>query len=206
MQIDNTRPSKLYRYSEKKWLERSLNLGEFRLRPASDYKEYENDIARHDNELVRESNSPACVVTITVEGTGQQIRPIGEVVYRSEVGTNYLTTCFSDRWDELLFNDFPDTDACLVIHDVDEFSERFHAAAELALPRWAGMDAPVVYGGNSKLGPVFSKSLQFIIQHEWRFAWRPRVRLEHIEPLTISMGSIANIAEIIEDPRRKPST
>ncbi|MGZ4992690.1 MAG: hypothetical protein ACXV79_00860 [Methylobacter sp.] len=68
------------------------------------------------------------------------------------MGTNYLTTCFSDRWDELLFNHFPGTDACLVIHNVDEFSERLHTAAELALPDWAGIDGPIVYGGRSELG------------------------------------------------------
>jgi hypothetical protein len=206
VQIDLTRPSKLYRYSKKKWLEKSLHLGEFRLRPASDYKKQESDLARHDDELVRINKSPASAVTITGESTGQRIRPIGDVTYRSEVGTNYLTICFSDRWDELLFNDFPGTDACLVIHNVEKFSERFHAAAELALPDWFGMDAPVVYGGSSAFGAVFSKPLQFIIQHEWRFAWSPPVSIEHIEPIKIGIGSISDIAEIIERPSHEPST
>ena len=98
MQIDIMRPKKLYRYSEMKWLERSFHFGELRLRPASDYKKHERDIARHDDELVRVRKSPASSVTITLEGTGRQIRPIGDVAYRSEVGTNYLTICFSDRW------------------------------------------------------------------------------------------------------------
>ena len=57
MIIDLTPPPKLYRYSEKKWLERSLEGGEFRLRPASDYKSQELDSARHDNELVRINKS-----------------------------------------------------------------------------------------------------------------------------------------------------
>ncbi|MQR00961.1 hypothetical protein [Glaciimonas soli] len=204
MQIDMTRPSKLYRYSERKWLERSLNFGEFRLRPASDYKNHETDHARHDDELIRVSKSPANTVTITVEGTGQQLKPIGEIVYQSEVGTNYLTICFSEIWDELLFQDFPGTDACLVIHDVETFAERFHAEAQSALLEWGGIDAPVVYGGDSPLGAVFSKPLPFILQKEWRFAWRPPVPIHHIEPITISIGSIANIAEIIERPRLEP--
>ena len=33
--IDITRPEKRYRYSERKWLEQSIFLGEFRLRSAS---------------------------------------------------------------------------------------------------------------------------------------------------------------------------
>jgi hypothetical protein len=35
MSIDHRRPPKLYRYSQRQWLERSLLLGEFRLRPPS---------------------------------------------------------------------------------------------------------------------------------------------------------------------------
>ncbi|MFL9905301.1 hypothetical protein [Paraburkholderia sp. RL17-337-BIB-A] len=206
MQIDIMHPPKLFRYSENKWLERSLNFGEFRLRPASDYKEHENDLARHDDELVRISKSPASAVTITVKATGNHIRPIGDITYRSAVGTNYLTVCFSDRWDEQLFDEFPNTDACLVIHNVEEFSDRFHNAVKLKLPHWAGMDAPVVYGGKSEYGPVFSKPPQFVTQHEWRFAWRPGIRIEHVEPVIIGIGSIANIAEIREDPRHKLST
>lgn len=125
MEIDLTRPSKLYRYSERKWLERSLELGEFRLRPATDYKQHETDAARHDDELVRIKKSPASSVLINIESTGQTIQPIGEVVYRSEVGTNYLTISFSKHWDEQLFDEFPDTDACLVIHEVEDFCARF---------------------------------------------------------------------------------
>lgn len=200
MEIDLTRPSKLYRYSERKWLERSLELGEFRLRPASDYKQQETDAARHDDELVRISTSPASAVTITIEGTGQTIKPIGDVVNRSEVGTNYLTICFSKRWDEHLFDDFPGTDACLVIHGVDDFCQRFHSAAELALPQWAGIDAAVVYSGKSNLGAVFSKPLQFIVQHEWRFAWAPYTPVKELAPVLLTIGSIADIAEIVERP------
>ncbi|MBK8725242.1 MAG: hypothetical protein IPL96_04065 [Holophagaceae bacterium] len=160
----------------------------------------EADQARQDDELVRIDRSPASAVTITVVGTGQQIKPIGEVVYRSEVGSNYLTICFSDRWDELLFDDFQGSDACLVIHDVEAFSERFHAAVDLVLSNWVGIDGPVAYGGPSSLGPVFSKPFPFVVQHEWRFAWRPFQSIQEIEPVYISMGSISSIAEIIERP------
>lgn len=202
MDIDLTRPPKLYRYSERTWLERSLELGEFRLRPASDYKKQETDAARHDNELVRVSTSPASSVSITIERTGQTIKPIGDIVYRSEVRTNYLTICFSKRWDEHLFDDFPGTDACLVIHEVEDFCERLHSAAELALPQWVGMDAAVVYGGKSKLGAVFSKPLQFILQHEWRFAWHPHTQVEELTPVLLTVGSITDIAEVVERPNR----
>lgn len=200
MELNLTRPPKLYRYSERKWLERSLELGEFRLRAATDYKQQETDAARHDDELVRVSTSPASAVTITIEDTGQRINPIGDVAYRSEVGTNYLIICFSKRWDEYLFDDFPGTDACLVIHNVDDFCERLHSAAEIALPQWAGIDAAVVYGGKSNLGAVFSKPLQFIVQNEWRFAWQPNTPVKELAPVLLTIGRISDIAEIVERP------
>lgn len=205
MEIDLTRPPKLYRYSERKWLERSLELGEFRLRPASDYKQYEADSARHDDELIRISKSPPSSVRITLESTGKIIKPISEVVYQSEVGTNYLTICFSKRWDERLFDEFPNTDACLVIHDVEKFCNRFHSAAEVLLPDWAGIDASVEYGKQSKLGAVFSKPLQFTLQQEWRFAWRPSSPIEHLDSLIIKIGSISDIAEVVDRPNHVTS-
>ncbi|QRX82220.1 hypothetical protein [Glaciimonas sp. PAMC28666] len=200
MPIDVTRPLKLYRYSEKKWLERSLNLGEFRLRPASDYKNQEVDPARHDDELCRSYASPTSAVTIALVTTGQQIKPIGDVIYRSHVGTNYLTICFSDSWDELLFDDFRGTDSCLVIHNVEEFCERFHVAMASALPQGARIDGPIIYGERSSLGAIFSKPKCFISQREWRFAWRPSNSTPHIDPVIISMGSISDIAELVEKP------
>lgn len=198
MIIDLTPPPKLYRYSEKKWLERSLEVGEFRLRPASDYKSQELDSARHDNELVRINKSSADSVKITNTLTGQEIKPIGEVVYTSEVGTNYFILCFSTRWDESLFDDFPDTDSCLVINDVEEFRNRIYLATELALPEWSSFDMEVVYGRFSNMGSVFSKPIQFNQQYEWRFAWQPILPVAHLDPITISIGSIADIAEIID--------
>lgn len=193
-------PPKLYRYSERKWLERSLERGEFRLRPASEYKLQETDLARHDDELVRVNTSPASSVKITILDTGQEVKPVGDIVYQSEVGTNYFTVCFSKVWDEHLFEEFPNTDSCLVIHDVHEFRERFHSAAELVLPQWAGIDDAVVYGRQSQLGAIFSKPPKFIYQHEWRFAWHPPRPIEQLSPITVEIGSIADIAEIVDRP------
>jgi hypothetical protein len=190
MEIDVMRPPKLYRYSEKKLLERSLEFGEFRLRPAAEYWQKETDAARHDDEIVRVTTSPVNSVSITLEHTGQSIKPIGNVGYRAEVWTNYLTICFSKRWDEHLFDVFPNTDACLVIHEVDDFCERMHHAAELALPQWAGMDAAVVYEGKNELGAVFSKPHNFILQHGWRFARRPRQQLEALLILQKSLQDL----------------
>ena len=203
MKIDLTYPKNLYRYSEKKWLERSLLLGEFRLRPASDYKQQETDLARHDDELIRTTVSSGEFVSITSIETGKRIKPVGDVVYQSHVGTDYFTTCFSRSWDISLFDEFPGTDACLVIHEPEKFSERFHLAVEKILPNWAGIDAAVTYGGKNKLGAVFSKPLKFMYQDEWRFAWHPGKLISKLTPIVVSIGCISDITSVVDRNQTK---
>ena len=194
--IDCRRPQKLYRYSNATWLERSLKLGEFRLRPAADYKDLLMDSARNDDELVRVQSTEGKYVTITHVETGQDIKPIGHVSYRSEIHTNYLVSCFSCVWDPSLFDEFSGSDACLVIHNVDEFCERMHSAAEAQLPACVGIDGPVIYGQSSPLGGVFSKPLRFLQQQEWRFAWMPKEPVKLLDPKLLSIGSIEGLAEL----------
>jgi hypothetical protein len=194
--IDCRRPQKLYRYSSAKWLERSLELGEFRLRPATDYRDLVTDTARKDDELVRIQSTDGRHVKITQIETGKDIIPIGPITYRSELHTNYLVLFFSTIWDPRLFNEFSDTNACLVIHEVDEFCERIHAAAEVQLTGWVGIDGAATYGVRSPLGAVFSKQLKFLQQQEWRFAWLPVWSMKTLEPTVLKIGNIEALAEI----------
>ncbi len=98
---------------------KSLLAGEFRLVPASDYGELKDDMARQDNELVREQISPGKNVTIAQVATGKRIPVIGDVTYRHEIGTDYYTLCLSSTWDMLLFDEFKGSNSCLVIHTIN---------------------------------------------------------------------------------------
>ena len=201
MEINVLRPQKLFRYSEYKWLRHSLEQGDFRLTPATTYRDLQGDIARQDDELVRTSTSEGSDVTITMLRDAQNIRPIGPVTYRSEISTNYFTLCFSSVWDIELFEDFQGSDSCLVIRDVHEFSERILNAVEALLPNWAGLDGPVEYGARSALGVAFSKAEKYYPQHEWRFAWLPEKSKRGMTPLSIRIGSIEDIASVVYRPK-----
>jgi hypothetical protein len=172
--IECTRPPKLFRYSERRWLERSLTLGEFRLRPAADD--------------IKPSHSSAA----------EQILPFGAAASRSAAPASYLTLSLTQVWDEKLFNEFPGTDSCLVIHNAEEFGERIHRAAQRILPNWAGIDAAISYGVPSPLGVAFSKAKQFASQKEWLFAWRPMQAIMSLNPVVIQIGNIEGIAELRE--------
>src|SRR5713101_5642648 len=194
--IDPRKPLKLYRYASARWLERSLKFGEFRLRPATDYNDLITDPARNDDELIRLQSTDGKHVKITHVETGRGISPIGAVRYRSEVHTNYLVSCFSGTWNHRLFDAFPDSDACLVIHEVEEFCERIHAAAEVQLPGWVGIDGAATYDGQSPLGAVFSKPLRFFQQQEWRSAWMPPNAIRILQPKFLQIGNIEALAEL----------
>lgn len=162
------RPQKLYRYSQRTWLERSLQLGEFRLHPP-----------------VQETIATAA---------SDQILPFGSRA--ASPSTRYLTLSLANAWDEKLFDAFGGADCCLVIHDAEEFGERLHRAAQRILPSWAGIDAAISYGMPSPLGEAFSKARQYAQEKEWLFAWRPMQRTLACNPVTITIGSIEGIAEL----------
>lgn len=193
-------PGCLYRYSERQCLERSLTLGEFLLKPASSFKDRPGDTARQDDELTRVRHSQPHEVKIVHQRTGRELKPIGPVKFEEKSLTDYLIICFSKKWDRKLFAEFKGSDACLVIHEVEEFQDRIHSAVEKVPPGWIGFDIAVDYEKPHPLGMWFSKPSAYSYQEEWRFAWLPKASFPKLSPTLVTIGSISDIAEI----RRKP--
>jgi len=199
MKIDHTRPPKLYRYSERKWLDRSLRLGEFRLRPASEYKSMEDSVARTDDEQRRRIvlRNPK----IAHVRTGHPIVPIGDVVSTSDINSDYLTLCLAKIFSNHFYQDFEGSDACLVIHSPNEFFDRMYKAIDLVLPNsWGATDGAVTYGRDSERGVPFTKPEAFLFQFEWRFACLPIPPLGKCEATIVTLGNIEDIAEVIAAP------
>jgi hypothetical protein len=198
--VDCTRPSKLFRYSRYRWAVKSLLVGEFRVVPASDYRDLEADKARQDDELVRRQTSRGEDVVIKNLSTGQPIRATGDVNYLQQVGTNYYTICMSSVWDPLLFDEFKGSTSCLIIHNTDEFCELVHHHVDKVLKDWIGWDAAVSYLSRSPHGPAFTKPWTYLAQKEWRFAWMPRESSHKLTPFFIQLGNIERFAELVRRP------
>ena len=199
MKIDLNRPPKLYRYSERKWLDLSLRLGEFRLRPASEYKSMEVSVARTDDEQHRRIvlRNPQ----ITHVKTGQPLIPVGDVVMASNIDSDYLTLCVATVYSDHFYQDFEGSDACLIIHNPDHFFDRMYKAIDSELPNsWGAADGPVSYGSCSSLGAPFTKPEKFLFQFEWRFMCLPIPSLSKCEATVVTLGSIEDIAEVITAP------
>lgn len=198
MQVDVTRPAKLYRYSELRWLERSLILGEFRLVPASTYYHLDADSARQDDELCRIRAVAANEVVITGED-GNVIKPLGDVTFTSRLNRDYYVICFSTEWSPDDRGGFSGVDACLVIEDPESLLERLHAEIERVLPGCINLDAPVSYGVRSPLGVAYSKPAFYSNQREFRLT---AIAAEEgpLSPLLIKIGSIEDIAKVVQLP------
>ena len=106
-----------------------------------------------------------------------------------------LTFSLSQAWDKDLFEAF-DADACLVIHNTEEFGERLHKAVQRTLPNWAGIDGAVEYGSRSPLGAAFTKTRAEAQEQEWKFAWRSLSPNTSLHPVTVKIGSIEQFAEL----------
>ena len=109
--------------------------------------------------------------------------------------SNCLTLSFSKAWDRKLFELFS-SDACLIIHNTEEFGERLHRAVQRTLPSWAGIDGAVEYGVRAALGAAFTKTAAEAHEHEWQFAWRAMAPQMSLNPVTIKIGSIEQFAEL----------
>jgi len=116
--------------------------------------------------------------------------------FRLLPANGFLSLSFSQVWDKQLFDVLGPADACLVIHNTEEFGERLHRAVQRTLPNWAGIDGPVEYGVRSRLGLAFSKSAAEAIEKEWKFAWRSMSPQASLNPVTVRIGSIEQFAEL----------
>src|SRR5262249_12464091 len=144
-----------------------------RVSAASVYAALENDPARRDNELVKDSYSPGEYVTVTFPD-GRKVKPIGDLK-TSVTGTDYFVYCVANDWDPDLFADFQ-AEACVVIRHPDEFAHRLKAAAT-TLHDWYFHYNPVEYFDtherlqHERIDNAMSKDFRFAYQRETRFLW-----------------------------------
>lgn len=191
----------LFRYGERYWLKQMIEFGKVRIKAARIYTEMENDLARRDDELMKHTYIPGEYVTITLPD-GREVRPIGDVK-ASVTGTDYFMYCVANDWDPELFADFK-ADACVVIHDPDEFARRLKAAATV-LQDWDFHYNPVEYFDTYErrrheyIDNAMSKDFRFAYQRETRFLWAGFGR-SAAGFIDLDLGPLADIATYTEYP------
>ena len=194
----------LHRFSNRCWLDDSLNTGRFRLAPASGYLAIENDLARQDNEREREliySRSSSRVHNISV---GQEIPLLSDITHTTSIATDYYVLCFSLKNNDYLYDEFQGSDSILSITNFSEFESRFYRSADSVLPGWIVWGGAVTYGRPSPDGAFFQKPLRHFPQCEWRCVIIPPVATEELQPIFLDLGSLSAVAHI--SARTRPET
>jgi hypothetical protein len=186
----------VYRFSKLKWLEDSLKNGAFRLSPASSFKQIENDTARLDDECLKKHISPKSTSRVYNVTKGQNIPLLSDITFESELLTDYYILSFSTQYHNYFYDDFSGSEVCLVINDVEKFSQVFYEYADAHFPNWLVRVGSVTYGGPSHYGVPFEKTHHYIFQHEWRCVLVPKEPVSKLEHTHITLGSLEAIAEI----------
>jgi hypothetical protein len=193
-----THPQKLYKFSSRAWLEKSLRNGEFRLSNALSYRSPNFRTAIQDDELSfsiyphkdLESYRNISLFTRSVPGGINAYHP-----------TDYYLLCFTVRYSLRMYSDFG-ADSCLIIHDPDEFWKRILNNFNEQFHRWLCVTSTVDYldpddPGNRQFIVPFVKHFKYIYQLEQRFVMQPETPVQRLEPVQLKIGSIEDIAELI---------
>jgi hypothetical protein len=182
--------------------------GAIRLNAASYYSAHTLDPARRDDEM-----SLTCFVAPQDYDLGlvhesilkiHPHRSWGEIEHRKPA--DHYLYCFSVNYRLRLFADFH-ANACVLIHDQDEFKRRLIEAVRKALPRWYVEIGMAQYVDpyfvlqilpNTGAEIFFFKHLRFLYQHEWRLVSLPPSNHDGpMRPLDIKLGSLRDISELI---------
>jgi len=174
----------LFRFSKRRYLEPLLDTGALTIFPAAIYSDPSLRPAQRDDELARTLSSES----------GRR---------RMASRTNYYVWFATWSFDPRLFDDFH-ADACLVINDVHEFTDRLMPAVSEALPDpdWVGAGKPIRYYDpvrpDRRVFARFEKDFRYAYQREFRFVWEPtKVPRTALPPLQCSVGPLGDICTLI---------
>lgn len=189
----------LYRFSELKWLDRSLRLGEFRLVSASYINGIEGDTERQDNEIDRSFDVDSSRAKVIHASTGKEIRLKSSINVSCSTETDYYMLCFSTQKSKINYDLFLGSEGYIAIQDRVEFTKRLNHAVAEVLPNWQALNAGIAYGMKQhEYGALFRKPNEYMFQFEWRYVWLPPTRERNLENLVVSIGNIEDISHVQE--------
>lgn len=188
-----------FRYTNRQYAEEMLAEGKVRIGAASLVEKLDSDMARFDKELEKSSYLPGKHVHLVTEDGRKQ--PITSDFCTTVSLPDYYFLCMSLDWDSALFNDFS-ADCCVVIKEPDIFCERLGKVTERELSGWEFHDILVEYYDpyerirNQRLNAGSSKDFCYAYQRENRFIWFHPQGIPAQGYKFLSLGSLADIAEI----------
>ncbi len=100
-----------------------------------------------------------------------------------------------------------ESDACLVIHEPEVFADRINRAMTRYFPKWRSDCNYVEYYDPLRvtpreIEPIWFKHFRYAYQQEIRLIWLPPEPVEKLDYVTVALGSLEDIAELVL-PRRR---
>lgn len=204
---EKTKLRRLFKLGDRKWMRALLDHGEIRVAPASMYNDPSLGPAIADDELSYDLATAAFnddILSLNPFET-RLIDAFGEhkaAPRRLAMETNYYVWCASFKLSLRLFDDF-NANAVLVIHDPGEFSKRLIQAIRNPLHGWRFTPCAVSYFDpyhpSEKTKTVFAcKHFKYLYQEEFRYVFLPRSPETKLGPLTLTLGPLGDIAEVLD--------
>lgn len=187
----------LFRYGSLQNMQKMYDYGSIRIRHAGFYHELESDIARADEERIKNAFYPGQYTSITTQD-GKLISVHGDIKHTISI-PDYLMLCMSCDWDFDLFDCFGD--ACIIINDSERFAERLEKVSMRQLNDWSFHHCPVQYFDpyetheNELFNAAMSKDFRFAHQREYRFIWTHSKGMNAKEHIDLDLGSLDDLAE-----------
>ena len=197
----------LLKFGQLKWLKPTIEVGSFRVSPASFYDRPELNHATRDKELVR---------TIIPNPRDSRVRAFLDVqkvqvpdgkrpdTVAIQSLTDYYMASFSNVYSRRLFGDFR-ADACLVIFNPKMFLDRLIEALRPRLPGWRCWVASITYFDVVRADPAeiqanlaFFKPLCHVYQKEIRLVCLPPEPKLNLEKIDLELGCLDDCAELVE--------
>lgn len=200
----------LFKFGKEKHLRQALLTGSIRVAPASSYSDPSLNYAIRDDELkftIQMPGNGAFIQKVdkaTLKPVGEKIPVLGNIAQTQGVPTDYLVFCLSAKCELRALDDF-EADCCLVIKDTRVFIERLLKGVFVHVPDWAARFDAVDYLDplNTKPKEVrayFAKHFRYAYQNEVRVIWLPPKPSPKLQPVSASLGSLEDIAELLTVP------
>jgi hypothetical protein len=191
----------LFRYGNLQFMKPFVERGNIRITPASFYKDGQVSDPRTDDELNKKKSLPGQYSRIiTMEG--KEIPIIGDVQETVSIGVDYYVLCMSAKFEPQIFEEFSDSDSCVVIKDPEQFAARIEASSRSVILNWYFYHNPVEYFDpcepykNQYFDPVMCKDFRFAYQMEYRVIWHPQEHGPAKDYIILCLGSLEDICDL----------
>lgn len=205
---EQTGHRRLFKFGQKNWMHALLHEGQIRIAPASMYQDPSLGPAIADDELSYDLATAAFdadILSLDPFDT-RLVDAFGEPApapRRLTMETNYYVWCASLALRPRLFGDFNNADTVLVIHDAPEFTKRLIQAIRDPLHGWQFTPCAVhyfdPYHPSQQTRNVFAcKHFKYLYQEEFRYVFLPPSPMTRLEPISLELGSLRDIAEALD--------